>query len=179
MNPGPGIYCAEPAISEPYLTLDAVYDQAVFVAKNTFLSAGALIPSFLGAREDGKNLFYFLAWESIEQKNKIFSDLRALFKAHEIVRFAYFGEAWIVVAPLRDADGKRTDFSAIEPENDPRRLACLQIVAADQNGGARGCSIPFERDEGPTQLGEPIPYDNDMIGGQWLSLIEHDKRVLQ
>jgi hypothetical protein len=175
----PGIYRSPLLSEEPFLTLEEIYRHGVTVARDTFLDAGALIPSFIAAREDGRYLFYLVIWDSEDQKNHLLARLKAIFRESEIVRFTYFGEAWIVTAPLRQSDGSMNDLSRINPQTDDRRRPCLHIVATDRSGHTRGCAIPIVQGDGPPQLGKVFSYDDDMIGGDFNTMIDRDARRLQ
>lgn len=172
------IFELPPCETDAFLTLDDVYRKGIEMAQNLFIQNGILPPTFLAVRSDGQARCYVLDCDRENWELLVFPSIKSLFRQDEIVRFAYFGEAWIVLSALRNEDGSRVDLKAIKVDQDDRRQTCLQIVAADHHGENRGCAILTQRKDNEVVLGEMKRYDDNAAGGAFTQILDSAPRVL-
>jgi hypothetical protein len=115
------------------LTMQELFELARDRSAEMFHETGEVLPMWHAVAGNGDNILIATPWCNDDEKDAAMHALRALFASHQVKRYAFMVEAWMVVVDHGNIDGVRTE-GLPRPSEHPDRREMLRVTVEDRSG---------------------------------------------
>jgi hypothetical protein len=111
--------------------MQELFEHARDRSADMFRETGEVLPMWHAVAGNGDNVLIATPWSNDDEKDAAMGALRMLFAKHQVKRYAFVCEAWVVVAKGNNLDAAMAEP---RPSEHPDRREVLRIQVEDRSG---------------------------------------------